>query len=262
VRDGWDPEQYDRFKAERSASFHDLVALVEPPVPGARVADLGCGTGELTATLLDRWSPSELVGLDSSPAMLAAAAERAGGALRFEPGDLAEPEIRGGWDVLVSNAALQWVPDHAEVLARWTKLLTPGGQIAVQVPANVDHPAHVLADEVAHEARFLEALGGEVPPDTVHNVAKPEAYADILDVLGFTRQHVRLQVYGHHLGHTADVVEWVKGTSLTRFSTRMDAPTFAALVQRYRTRLLEDLGDRSPYFYPFKRILLWGAQPR
>jgi trans-aconitate 2-methyltransferase len=262
MRDGWDPQQYDRFKAERSAPFHDLVGLVQPPARGARVADLGCGTGELTATLVERWSPAEVVGLDSSPAMLAQAEPRAGGALRFALGDLAEPEIGGGWDVLVSNAALQWVPGHAEVLARWTELLAPGGQVAVQVPANVDHPAHLLADEVAHEAPFFAALGGDVPPDTVHNVARPEAYAEILDGLGFTCQHVRLQVYGHHLGHTADVVEWVKGTSLTRFSTRMDAPTFDAFVERYRTRLLEVLGDRSPYFYPFKRILFWGARTR
>ena len=75
------------------------------------------------------------------------------------------------------------------------------------------------------------------------------------------RQHVRLQVYGHHLGSTADVVEWVKGTSLTRFATRMDAGTFEAFVERYRTRLLEVLGERSPYLYTFKRILFWGRLP-
>jgi len=263
--DGWDPRQYERFKAERSAPFFDLVALVEPPAPGARVVDLGCGTGELTSSLVDRWQPGELIGLDSSPAMLTQAAPLAGGPLRFVEGDLAdspfEREPRGSFDVLVSNAALQWVPDHPTVLARWTALLAPGGQLAVQVPANVDHPAHVAADEVAHEPRFLEALAGDVPPDTVHHVARPEVYAAVLDALGFSRQHVRLQVYGHHLPSTVDVVEWTKGTSLTRFRTRMDDETYAAFVVRYRQRVLEVLGDHAPYFYAFRRILLWGRRP-
>ena len=259
--DGWNPDQYDRFKAQRSAPFHDLVALVEPPAPGARVADLGCGTGELTAGLVERWQPSDLVGLDSSPAMLGEAEPRAGGSLHFVLGDLADPRLDGRFDVLLANASLQWVPDHAAVLARWAGFLGPGGQLAVQVPANLDHASHVVADEVAHEPRFADALGGDIPRDTVHNVARPEQYAELLDALGFTRQHVRLQVYGHHLDATADVVEWVKGTSLTRFRTRMDDATYDAFVQRYRARLLEVLGDRAPYFYAFKRILFWGRLP-
>ncbi len=261
MADGWNPDQYDRFKAQRSAPFHDLVALVEPPEPGGRVADLGCGTGELTAGLAELWCPSELVGVDSSAAMLAEAEPRAGGALRFVAGDLADPPLEGRFDVLLANASLQWVPAHAEVLARWTGLLAPGGQLAVQVPANLDHASHVVADEVAHEPRFADALGGDIPRDTVHNVALPEQYAELLDALGYARQHVRLQVYGHHLDSTAAVVEWVKGTSLTRFRTRFDDATHAAFLDRYRTRLLEVLGDRSPYFYAFKRILFWGRLP-
>jgi trans-aconitate 2-methyltransferase len=261
VPDSWNPDQYDRFNAQRSAPFHDLVALVEPPAPGARVVDLGCGTGELTAGLVERWQPAELIGLDSSPAMLAETEPRARGPLRFVAGDLTEPGLDGTFDVVLANASLQWVPDHPGVLARWTDLLAPGGQLAVQVPANVDHASHLIADEVAHEPRFADALGGDVPRDTVHNVCRPEQYAELLDVLGFARQHVRLQVYGHHLGSTADVVEWVKGTSLTRFRTRMDDAAYDAFVDRYRTRLLEVLGDRAPFFFAFKRILFWGRLP-
>jgi trans-aconitate 2-methyltransferase len=258
VTDAWDPQQYQRFKAERSQPFWDLVGLVDPPPAGGRVVDLGCGTGEITATLVERWRPGEVVGIDSSPAMLAEAAPRAGGVLRFERGDLADPAVEGRFDVIVSNAALHWVDDHPAVLERWRDRLSPAGQVAVQVPANLDHPAHRLADEVAHEAPFFEALAGDVPPDTVHTVLRPEEYAELLDRLGFVRQHVRLQVYGHHLPETASVAEWVKGSSLTRFRERMDEATYAAFVARYRQRLLEVLGPRSPYFYTFKRILLWG----
>jgi len=258
VPDAWNPTQYERFAAERTQPFWDLIDLVEPPGPGARVADLGCGTGELTATLVDRWRPAELMGVDSSARMLDRAAANARGPLRFERGDLAWPPVTGSFDVIVANASLHWVPDHRAVLARWRDLLTPDGQVAVQVPANVDHASHVVADEIAHEPRFVEALGGDVPPDAVHSVLRPEAYAELLDSLGFARQHVRLQVYGHHLADTAQVVEWVKGTSLTRFQARMDAATFDAFLDRYRQRLLEVVGLRAPYFYAFKRILMWG----
>jgi trans-aconitate 2-methyltransferase len=208
--------------------------------------------------LVDRWQPAELIGVDSSPAMLAEAAPRAGGALRFERGDLADPPVDSDLDVIVSNAALHWVDDHRAVLARWRDRLTASGQVAVQVPSNLDHPAHRLADEVAHAAPFFDALRGDVPPDTVHTVLRPEEYAELLDQLGFVRQHVRLQVYGHHLPGTSSVVEWVKGTSLNRFRERMDEATFSAFVARYRQRLLEVLGRHEPYFYAFKRILLWG----
>ena len=208
-----------------------------------------------------RWQPVELVGVDSSPAMLAEAAPRARSPLRFQQGDLARPPLDPGFDVIVANASLQWVPDHAAVLAHWAERLAPGGQVAVQVPANLDHASHAVADEVAHEPRFAEALEHDIPPDTVLTVQRPERYAEVLDALGFVRQHVRLQVYGHRLASSAEVVEWVKGTSLTRFRERMDPPTFDGFVARYRTRLLEVIGDRAPYFYAFKRILLWGRRP-
>jgi trans-aconitate 2-methyltransferase len=255
--DAWDPAQYELFKTERSQPFRDLIDLVETPPPASRVADLGCGTGELTATILARWDVSELIGVDSSGAMLAEARPRGGGALRFELGDLAFPAVTGAFDVIVANAALQWVPDHPAVLRRWRELLAPTGQLAVQVPANADHPAHLLAADLAHEDPFLGALDGAVPPDPVLSVLRPETYSELLDSLGFARQHVRLQVYPHHLPDTTAVVAWVRGTSLNRFRERMEPAMFEVFVDRYRERLVDLLGLRSPYFYAFKRILLW-----
>src|SRR4051812_10518365 len=139
--DTWVPDQYERFKAERRQPFDDLAALVQR-VPGGRVLDLGCGTGALTRELHEALGAAETVGIDSSPAMLADAEAHAGGGLRFEPGDLAALTVDGPVDVVFSNAALHWVPDHEAVLADWTARLAPGGQLAVQVPANVDHPSH------------------------------------------------------------------------------------------------------------------------
>lgn len=260
MSDAWDPAQYERFAAERSQPFHDLAGLVHG-TGHARVADLGCGTGALTADLHRRLQAAETVGVDSSAAMLASAAPHAGGGLRFEEGDIGTWSSAGDHDVVFSNAALQWVPDHPAVLRRWTVALRPGGQLAVQVPANVDHPSHTVSAQLAAEPPFVDDFDGAPPADPVRGVLPPEQYAELLHQLGFEAQHVRLQVYGHVLPSTAAVVEWVKGTSLTRFQKVLPEERFDAFVAAYRRRLLAALGDHTPYFYAFKRILLWGRLP-
>jgi trans-aconitate 2-methyltransferase len=260
--DGWRPDQYHRFREERRAPFFDLLGLVRP-IPGGRAVDLGCGTGELTVELHDRIGSAETVGVDNSPEMLRGAEEVHHRGVTFRAGDIAPFEDRGAWDVVLANASLQWVPDHADVLARWTASLRPGGQLAVQVPANSDHPSHRLSSELALDPEFVDAFGeGEDPPaDPVLSVLRPEEYAVLLDRLGYEQQHVRLQVYGHRLASTADVVEWVKGTSLTRFRRRLTPEIYDRFVDRYRDRLLAVVGDHRPYFYAFKRILFWGKMP-
>jgi trans-aconitate 2-methyltransferase len=253
----WDPDQYRRFAEQRSQPFYDLLALLHP-VPGGSVVDFGCGTGELTAILHERLEAKETVGIDMSTSMLDKAPTAPG--LSFRRGDLRDTAGIGPVDVVVASAALHWVPDHAAVLASWAELLGPGGQLAVQVPANVDHPSHTTSAQLATESPFIEELGGDPPPDPVLSVLRPEQYAVLLNDLGFSEQHVRLQVYGHLLPTTADVVEWVKGTSLTRFKARMSGQVYEEFVDRYRRRLVGVLGEQSPFFYPFKRILFWARR--
>ncbi|CAN5410250.1 trans-aconitate 2-methyltransferase [soil metagenome] len=260
----WNPEQYDRFRSERERPARDLFDLLAP-APGGSAVDLGCGTGALTCVLADRLGAVDVLGIDSSAAMLAAAAGRAGGPVRFEAGDLA---AWGGpahpVDVVAANASLQWVPDHPAVLGRWTAALRPGGQLAVQVPSNADHASHLVAAAVAAEDRFAEAFAasGGPPTDPVaDNVLVPEAYAELLWELGYQDQVVRLQVYGPVLESSAAVVDWMAGTSLTRFERVLEASTYAAFVDRYRERLLEVVGDRRPYYFSFKRILVWARRP-
>jgi trans-aconitate 2-methyltransferase len=252
--DQWDPHQYNRFAAEREQPFWDLARLLEP-VASPTVVDLGCGDGRLTASLGDVLDAASTVGVDSSPAMMAAAAAYVTDRVRFEVGDIGGWEQGASCDVVFANASLQWVPDHPAVLGRWARSLRPGGQLAVQVPANADHPAHLVAAELA--GQWLD----DPPPDPVErNVLPPEAYAELLDELGFGDQHVRLQVYVHHLASTAAVVEWVKGTTLTRFKEPLGVDQWPRFVDAYRQRLLAVLGDRSPYLYTFKRILMWGRR--
>jgi trans-aconitate 2-methyltransferase len=253
--DTWDPGQYQRFAAERTAPFDDLLSLVRP-VPSGRVVDLGCGSGELTARLHRHLQAAETLGLDSSPAMLERAGAVADDGLRFQLGDIAE-FAEGGWDVIFSNAALHWLPDQEGLLGRLVAGLNPGGQLAVQMPANHDHPSHVVAAEVAGVEPFQTALGGYRRQSPVR---PPEWYAELVDRLGLEPQHVRLQVYLHHLAARDEVVEWVKGTLLTDYETRMPPALFEEFLATYRERLLPLLEDTRPYRYPFKRLLLWGRR--
>ena len=252
-RDGWQPDQYARFKAEREQPFYDLLRMVQP-VLGGRVVDLGCGTGALTQVLHTKSLADETIGIDRSEAMLEQSAQHAGGGLRFERGDIADFSA-SELDVVFANASLQWVDDHAWLFPRLTATLGPGGQLAVQMPANEDHASHAMAREVAQQSPHADALGGFVYR---HSIQSPEWYAEQLARLGFVEQQVRLQVYLHRLPGPEDVVEWVKGSLLTGYRDRLSAADYEAFLADYRARLLSMLADERPFLYPFKRILLWG----
>ena len=255
--DGWIPEQYERFRSERQQPFDDLLTLCHP-VEGGRIVDLGCGTGLLTKILHEEMGAKETVGIDSSPAMLARAQSSFGDVpgLSFAQGDIAT-WLDEGLDLVFANASLQWIDDHLNLLARMRTALREDGQLAFQVPANYRHPSHVLAHAVANESPFIDALYGDVPEDRGRFVLSPELYADLLYELGAKDQVVRMEVYGHELESTGEVVEWVMGTLLTPYRTRLSPELFDEFVERYRERLNEELGEREPYFYGFRRILCW-----
>lgn len=257
-QDSWNPNQYERFSDERNQPFFDVLALVRPR-PGMRLVDLGCGTGELTRALHRRLEARETLGIDSSKAMLARSSPYAGEGLRFERREIMAflDDPGGTWDLVFSNAALHWVPVHEHVLKRLALALAPAGQLAIQVPANHDHPSHLAAAQIAQEAPFRAALAGYVRHTPV---LLPEEYAVVLDRLGYREQHVRLEVYGHRLESRDEVVEWTKGTLLTDYESRLPPDLFTEFVARYRERLLPRLADTRPHFFPFKRILLWAKR--
>lgn len=256
MTDTWNPNQYDRFKAERSQPFYDLLSLVQP-APYMHIVDLGCGTGELTGELCRRLQPTVCIGSDQSQSMLAQAAAHATTALSFEVGNLAQWSPPFAPDLIFSNAALQWVDDHPALFRRLTDLLADSGQLAVQMPMNFDYPSHVVARELADEKPFKDALHG---PRLSANLLPPEDYAALLDDLGYREQSVSLHVYPHHLDSRDQVVEWVRGTLLTDYESRLGPELFAVFLERYRQRLLPQLRDTRPFFYPFKRLLLWARR--
>ncbi|HEX9161049.1 MAG TPA: methyltransferase domain-containing protein [Thermoanaerobaculia bacterium] len=244
----WSPDQYDRFKSERQQPFRDLLALVEHR-PKMRVVDLGCGTGELTRELHTHLAAHETLGIDNSETMLLKSDAFGGDALRFHLGDINAFVADQPFDLIFSNAALQWVPDHARLLKRLASFLAPHGQIAIQMPANDDHPSHATAAEVAR------SFGIEPRHDPLLPV---DEYARVLHAIGFRRQNVRLQVYGHELESAASVVEWVKGTLLTDYQRRL-GDRYPEFLEQYSKKLLSRSGDVRPYFYTYKRILMWAS---
>jgi trans-aconitate 2-methyltransferase len=252
----WSPTQYEKFRDERSRPFYDLMSLVEP-IPGGRAVDLGCGTGELTRTLHEASKAADTLGIDSSDTMLANSDAYHVPGLRFELADLATFRPAEPVDLVFSNAALQWVGGHEALFTRIAGYIAGNGQIAIQMPANDDHPSHVTAHRVAREEPFRTALGGYVRDWPVQS---PEWYATLLDRLGFRVQAVRLEVYGHHLPSREGVVEWVKGTLLTDYQKRMRVELWDEYLERYRAALLPQLTNTHPFFYPFKRILIWGRK--
>jgi trans-aconitate 2-methyltransferase len=252
----WDPAQYRRFAAERAQPFHDLLdKLGDRPV--RRAVDLGCGPGELTVVAAERLGVERMTGIDHSPAMLAAAAELVSERVAFEVGDISAWTSDADHDLVLAAASLQWVPDHREVLTRWVAALAPGGRLAVQVPANAHAPAHVVAARVAASDPHRAAFGptGPPPDPVAANVLAPDEYARILHDLGCVDIDVDLHVYPHVLPSTRDVVEWVKGTTLTRFEAVMTADAYAAFLRDYEHELLDEIGDTAPCFFPFSRIL-------
>ena len=248
--DAWSPEQYERFREERRQPFFDLLASVRA-LAGMKAVDLGCGTGELTAEMHRRLEAGETLGIDRSEAMLAKSAAFAAPGLRFEAGDIAAFGGRG-YDLILSNAALHWVPDHPALFARLAGALAPGGQLAVQMPANFDQPSHTVAVAVAAEPPFAEALR----PGPTPEILSPERYATLLDEVGLADPRVTVRVYGHRLAGPEEVIEWVKGTLLTCYQSRMPADLFPLFVARYGERLLAVLPGKRPFFFPFKRIFL------
>ena len=254
--DTWDPRQYDKFLRQREQPFFDLLALIHPH-EGMRVVDLGCGTGKLTRTLHDRLQARDTLGRDRSARMLDEA--RSGPlpyGLRFEIGTI-ESFDGTGYDLVFSNAAFHWVEDHEALVRRLTNALAPGGQLAFQVPAQHDGLSHLIADELARVEPFRTAFDGW---HRAQPVLRPEAYSRLLYESGLEDPIVRLIVYPHVLASRAEVVEWMKGTLLTEYARRLPADLFERFVEEYRTRLLANLNDSRPFFFPFKRILVWGQR--
>jgi trans-aconitate 2-methyltransferase len=246
----WDPQQYARFADERARPFLDLIARIDAPSP-RRVIDLGCGTGELAAILADRWPDAVVEGIDSSAEMVAAAVPHDRVTLRVDAVESWTPPADAG--VVISNATLQWVPTHRELLTAWAAALPAGGWLAFQVPGNFGSPSHTLLRGLAEGgARWAPLLTGVVRPADA--VASPEEYADLLLAAGLTVDAWET-TYLHVLAGADPVLEWMRGTALRPVLAALPGADYAA----FEAELAEQLraaypGTEHGTLFPFRRV--------
>ncbi|WP_329132704.1 trans-aconitate 2-methyltransferase [Streptomyces sp. NBC_01476] len=258
----WDPQQYLHHADHRTRPFHDLLARITAlPGGGApRIADIGCGPGNVTVQLATRWPAARITGFDSSQEMLDAAARYAGptpggGELDFEPADATRWTPDGGYDLIVSNAALQWVPGHAERFPDWLGRITPGGVFAFQVPGNFSAPSHTLLAGLCQSPRWRDRLGDGARRHL--HVLSPEEYLERLTGLGCEQVDVWETTYLQLLQGEDPVLEWTKGTALRPVLTALgeDRAAVAEFTGQYR-ELLREAYPAGPHgtVFPFRRI--------
>jgi trans-aconitate 2-methyltransferase len=249
----WDPAVYHRFGAERSRPFADLAARIGADRPRA-VVDLGCGSGELTLSLAERWPRARLTGIDSSPEMIEKAVAH-GGPAWFQVGDVADWRPEPDADVLVTNAVLQWVPDHRELLARWAAELPAGAWIAMQVPGNFDAPSHALAREVARSWEGIKLRDEST-------VLEPSLYAEVLAEAGCLVDAWET-TYVQRLTGPDAVLEWISGTALRPVKAALNERDWEAFTGELAPRLRAAYPTRADgtTWFPFRRVFVVARTP-
>jgi trans-aconitate 2-methyltransferase len=273
----WDAALYLRFGGERSRPFFDLLARVGAELPG-HVVDMGCGPGNLTALLAERWPTAVVCGVDSSPEMISEARKHArSGAprspappgagpvatshapgLSFMLDDIRHWEPQSLPDVIISNAVLQWVPGHRELLVRWADQLAPDGWLAFQVPGNFDQPSHVIMREMAVSARWHPLLRDV---ELNRQSADPAGYAELLARTG-CEVDAWETTYVHILHGEDPVLEWYRGSGLRPVLAVLDADQAADFLAEYGRKLRQAYPPSSfGTLFPFRRVFAVARRP-
>lgn len=255
----WDPDRYLSYADERGRPFVDLLARVPAEDPRT-VVDLGCGPGNLTRLLAARWREADVVGVDSSEEMIARARTEVGARLRFEVGDVREWTPSAPVDVVLSNATLQWVPGHLDLLPRLVAHLAPGGHLALQVPGNFEEPSHLTLRDLAAEAPYA---------GHVRDVAAPRSH-DAVDYLR-ALQDLGCEVdawettYLHVLDAERDpdpVFTWVSATGARPTLQALPDDLRGDFEREYRRRLREAYPARAgAVVLPFRRVFVVAQRP-
>jgi trans-aconitate 2-methyltransferase len=245
----WSAAQYRKFQQERSQPAYDLMDMISPR-NSMRIVDLGCGPGDHTKTLHERFRAVETIGIDSSKDMLSRAPRAAN--LKFYLADIQEFGGDSEFDLIFSNAALHWLDGHEELFSRFRRALRPGGQLAIQMPKNGSHPSQRIAYDLEKEPPYTNYPGCPLEKNTL----EPEQYAALLYRLGFRAIKVRMFIYLHELASGEDTVEWMKGSLLNFYKATQPPEVFSLFEKEYQIRVMESYGSEKPYLFTYKRLLM------
>lgn len=247
----WDPNQYERFRAERSRPFFDLLARI-PDKSYKSIVDLGCGTGDLTANLADHWPEASVLGVDSSEEMLKKAEQFAeADRIQFTPGDIATWRPASPQELIVSNATFQWIPDAAALIRQVKSYLAPKGVLAVQMPDNSASPSQILLRELEASGPWTGKLKGRARQDAVLPLAK---WLDLLHGAGLVVDAWET-VYLHVLDGDDAVLEWMKGTTLRPILKALEGAERDEFLARYREQLAAAYPRTAQgTLFPFRRL--------
>jgi len=254
----WNPELYRKFEDERTRPARELLARVTLSAP-ACVYDLGCGPGNSTELLVARFPNAAVVGTDNSEPMLASARERLP-KQRFELSDIATWQAHAPADLIYSNAALQWVGDHAALIPGLFAQLAPGGMLAIQMPDNRDEPTHRAMREVAGLAPWSALIG-----DAAKLRTKILAITDYYDLLAADGAEVDVwrTAYQHPMESPAKIVEWVRGTGLKPFVDPLPDAERKAFLVEYEARIAQAYPRRADgkLLLQFPRMFIVARRP-
>lgn len=265
-RDIWDAATYLRFASARLRPFLDLITQVaaRTPLPGPHtVVDLGCGPGNATRLLADRWPDAHITGVDSSQSMIDAAAPLTRpGRLDFTHSDLRTWTPRAPVDVITANAVLQWIPDHIRLLPRLAAHLTPGGVLGFQVPGNFDQPSHRILAELRAEPRWRALTDGVDEGPASH---EPLDYHHALATAGLAADTWET-TYTYVLDGPDGVLDFVKGTALRPILTRLAPDDARHFTEAYAVRAREaypptELDGRTVQLMTYRRIFAVASRP-
>ena len=228
----WNAKQYLKFEDERTRPAIDLIRRI-PPAEIRRAVDIGCGPGNSTELIVDRYPDAQVLGLDNSPDMLAKARGRLP-EVSFQEADIAAWDPGERYDLIFANAVLQWLPDHPRLLARLAACLGTGGCLAVQMPNNLQEPSHRLMRKVAQEGPWAEKL--EAASVSREEIGSFEDYYSWLLQAGCSVD-LWQTTYVHPLADAGAIVEWLKGTGLRPYLAPLSPEEQSGFLDRYRAEI-------------------------
>lgn len=252
----WNPEIYNKFKNIRYQPFYDLIDFIQP-VNGMKAIDLGCGTGEQTAILADKFKEANFLGVDSSAEMLEQSKALEMDNLHFRKATT-EETLKSGekWDLIFSNAALQWSNDHETLFTELIKRVNPKGQFAVQMPVQPENKLNKILLDLVNEEPFKSYLKGYKRDSPVLSI---DQYAQILFDGGLEELQILQKVYPIIANDHETLYDFISGSALIPYVERLEGEQKALFIKTYKERIAVHF-PKLPAIYSFKRLLLYGRK--